>query len=45
MTNTENSYKMPLLFDFVSEAGALSYVIHSRRNGTSDYSDAKFRLV
>ena len=34
-----------LAFWCVPEAGALLYVGHWRRNGTSDYSDAKFRLV
>gem|GEM_PF-3489337 len=45
MTIIENSNTTPLRSDFVSKVRALSYVIHRRRNGTSDYSDAKFRLI
>ena len=45
MTMMKNSYTMPLLFGVWPEAGALLYFSHRCHNGTSDYSDAKFRLV
>lgn len=45
MTTMENSYTTPLPSTQSLKVRALSYGLHRRRNGTSDYSDAKFRLV